>query len=1070
MQTKYFSPSVNIKRDKGHALHYIPTRNGELAFQKITSSFRNGTKAFNIIGAYGSGKSSFILALEQVLNNEESYFVNPFKDEIKSFDTSFLIGEFVSFKNAFCDSFGVNSTSVFEELKTRFNSGLNSGKGHLIVIDEFGKFLEYAAKESPEEELYFIQQLAEFVNTPELPVLLVTTLHQPFEDYALSLDKAQRQEWDKVKGRLVEISFNEPVEQLLFLAAERINGNSINGRICEKDQLRLFESIQQADVFPLKDYFSFDFAQKLFPFDILSASIATIAFQRYGQNERSLFTFLESNDYMGINDFVDGDEYYHIPRLYKYLKYNFHTLLHSRFNPDSAKWKVLDEAIQRTEASSIENVENALDIVTTIGLNSILGRKGQKISGEFLESYCSIALKIDNPARIIDQLETKKIIRYRNFSHSYVLFKGTDFDINTELDESANQVSKDFSIIHNLQKHFSFPIIPAKRISYERGTPRYFVYELTENILNKEPEGDIDGYINLIFNDLVDIDKVKARTENENRAVIYGCYKENKKLKKLLLEIDKINITKSRCLDDYVALNELDTYLETVINEMNQIFQSSFFGPDSTVNWVFNGEIKSFSNAREFNKFLSQICEKVYPDTPKFKNELINREKPSGTISHAKKTLIGHLLNNSLDEGLGFEENRFPPEKTIYQTLFQSTGIHKFCGDKWVWGAPDSASFSPLWEISEGFLADCAVSPRKLDEFIAILRHKPLKLKQGFIEFWVPFFLIAKQKEIAFYEGNVFIPSLSDDTIEVAMRQPQKYRISTYQLDENRLRIFNRYRFFLNQIESEAPDSDTFIETVKPFLGFYQRLVSYTKQTKSISPNAQRLRDAISQAEDPERIFFEDIPSALGFILKDFEDDSKIENFSLALQSATREISGALSNLVNRVESVINIEIKGEKINFPENKLLIQKRYKKLNVDRLETKQKSLYQRINSPLDDRQSWIASIAFAIIGKSLDQFTDSDERNFKSLFPKRVHELDNLTELSKKDIDKENEEVLKLEITSFVDGVQNNLVRLSKKKSKEIEQLEGKIRPLLKKDDKQANIALLIKLLQKEIGDE
>ena len=103
MQNKYFSPSVNIKRDKGHALHYIPTRNGEMAFQKITSSFRNGTKAFNIIGAYGSGKSSFIIALEQVLNNKESYFANPFKDEIKSFDTSFLIGEFVSFKNAFCD-------------------------------------------------------------------------------------------------------------------------------------------------------------------------------------------------------------------------------------------------------------------------------------------------------------------------------------------------------------------------------------------------------------------------------------------------------------------------------------------------------------------------------------------------------------------------------------------------------------------------------------------------------------------------------------------------------------------------------------------------------------------------------------------------------------------------------------------------------------------------------------------------------------------------------------------------------------------------------------------------------
>src|SRR5690606_17223629 len=111
--------------------------------------------------------------------------------------------------------------------------------GQLIVVDEFGKFLEYAAKESPEEELYFIQQLAEFANTPELPVLFITTLHQPFEDYALSLDKTQRNEWDKVKGRLTEVSFNEPVEQLLFLASERIKQKKYSCRIKVKYQKQL---------------------------------------------------------------------------------------------------------------------------------------------------------------------------------------------------------------------------------------------------------------------------------------------------------------------------------------------------------------------------------------------------------------------------------------------------------------------------------------------------------------------------------------------------------------------------------------------------------------------------------------------------------------------------------------------------------------------------------------------------------------------------------------------------------------------------------------------------------------
>ena len=114
--------------------------------------------------------------------------------------------------------------------------------------------MEYAAKESPEEELYFIQQLAEFANSPELPVLFISTLHQPFEEYALALTKTQKKEWDKVKGRLVEISFNEPVEQLLFLASERISLKTFPNFIIPEKLEILFNAIHKADVFPMRDY------------------------------------------------------------------------------------------------------------------------------------------------------------------------------------------------------------------------------------------------------------------------------------------------------------------------------------------------------------------------------------------------------------------------------------------------------------------------------------------------------------------------------------------------------------------------------------------------------------------------------------------------------------------------------------------------------------------------------------------------------------------------------------------------------------------------------------------------
>ena len=78
-------------------------------------------------------------------------------------------------------------------------------------------------------ELYFIQQLAEYVNDQRKNIFFITTLHQGFNGYSRNLTKTQQNEWDKVKGRLKEITFNEPVEQLLFLASERLRVSTVGG-------------------------------------------------------------------------------------------------------------------------------------------------------------------------------------------------------------------------------------------------------------------------------------------------------------------------------------------------------------------------------------------------------------------------------------------------------------------------------------------------------------------------------------------------------------------------------------------------------------------------------------------------------------------------------------------------------------------------------------------------------------------------------------------------------------------------------------------------------------------------
>ena len=60
----YYSPSINIVRDLNKNLEYIPTTNAKQVYTHIAKNYATGTHSFNIVGSYGTGKSSFLLALE----------------------------------------------------------------------------------------------------------------------------------------------------------------------------------------------------------------------------------------------------------------------------------------------------------------------------------------------------------------------------------------------------------------------------------------------------------------------------------------------------------------------------------------------------------------------------------------------------------------------------------------------------------------------------------------------------------------------------------------------------------------------------------------------------------------------------------------------------------------------------------------------------------------------------------------------------------------------------------------------------------------------------------------------
>ena len=598
--------------------------------------------------------------------------------------------------------------------------------------------------------MYFLQKFCEYVNDTNKNILLLTTLHQGFNAYAKDLKLEQKQEWTKVKGRIQDIVFKEPIEQLLNLAATKI---------ASKREASGNKSIHSLYDLAIKSKFANDnlkseVVSALYPMDIFAAYILTLANQKYGQNEWTLFSFLEATGNDSIANFTASETLlYNLVNVYDYIQYNFHSSL-TEVNADSTNWSAIKIAIERVEglALSESEIETAIQLVKVIGLLNIFASSATQIDTDFLSKYAMLAMDLQDIQSLMSKLEKAKIIRFAKYKSKYILFEGTDVDIEMGLYNASLECKRSDDYIDKLKQLFNFRISIANAHYYRTGTPRYFEYQITSEPITKIKQGEIDGIINLIFvKDKDYADTITACQNNIGIAVAYCVFKNAQEIIDHIFEIDKLNWVRNFYIEDEndkVAHKEIDNLIQYEKSQLNKIVTDSLYSDN--VQWVFNGEcIDKIHSTKDLMKYLSVIADTIYWATPVFKNELINKHRPSGTMSVARQNYIAALLENRDSEDIGFDEDKFPPEKSIYLTLLKNTGIHVSENDSYGFNEPTDKSFQPLWKCCVDFLQSAQQKQRKIGELASILSEPPYGIKQGFIEYWLPTFMIIKKDDFA---------------------------------------------------------------------------------------------------------------------------------------------------------------------------------------------------------------------------------------------------------------------------------------------------------------------------------
>ena len=240
--------------------NYIFHDTSKKVLDQIANSITNTNQsAFTLTGPYGTGKSSLALYLKGLVSKdlkikklaEKKSNYNSRHTFHKVFlNKKWFVLNLVGSKRDPLESIAEQidetiknnwiSKGIPSNLKTRtkptvagvIKSLTNISKelykknyGLLFVIDEMGKFLDFAS--SVGSDLNLFQEIAENFSNLRLNregnPLFIGILHQPFEEYAQSLGRTIQEDWQKIQGRFEDIPFSINQEETVHLISSALS-------------------------------------------------------------------------------------------------------------------------------------------------------------------------------------------------------------------------------------------------------------------------------------------------------------------------------------------------------------------------------------------------------------------------------------------------------------------------------------------------------------------------------------------------------------------------------------------------------------------------------------------------------------------------------------------------------------------------------------------------------------------------------------------------------------------------------------------------------------------------------
>lgn len=963
--------SIHLERDfddPNSLQHYVITKPMSVAFQRIGKGLqpKSGHRAWRITGDFGTGKSSFALMLAHLLSDSESPSIKEIRQEIfqqgevdilnSSFphlvpvlvtgarepivpaiargiiralkrlsvegESAQIIETLKSYAAQVIET--GDSSHLFHLLDSLQNIARDNHSGVMLILDELGKFLEYAALHPDKEDVYILQLLAEIaVRSGDTPLIVIGLLHQGFHAYAERLPSLSRLEWEKVAGRYEEITFDQPLAHVAALVAGALN---IDSAEVPKDVMGEMETVLAAaqstgwyktstDTPPL---------WSMYPLHPTVLPVLVRFFAQFGQHERSLFSFLLSSEPFGLQSFAENpaksSTYYRLHDFYDYVRTAFgHHLAGASYR---SHWLRILGTLDHAVTSDLDVLE--LKVLKTVAVLNLLDVEHLIASDKILAASITDGDPNGSINSAVISLTRRSLLFNRGVAGGYCLWPNTSINLELAFQAAQRTIGPVERVSYQLKPFLDTSPLLARRHYIETGTLRHFEvrYAEPEALLEAITEPtEADGLVIVALcesKEECEIAKQQAkRLEVTSRQEVIVAVPPP--LKDLAPEVQDAvcwqwiaNNTPELTQDIYAAeevAKQIKTSRRSLLKRL--AIQFGFNGENSDVEWWRRGEQLELKALGRFSATLSAICDELFDKSPIVRNELLNRQTLSGAASAARMRLIERMFTSADKQMMGFNSKKAPPEKSMYLSVLYEGNVHREEEGHFVLAIPpqdsDPLRLRPALKKILALLDQSDGHRVPVVKILDVLLERPFGVRMGIAPFLVAIVAAAHAHQIAVYEHGTFCQRFGPSDFLRLIKLPAAFEFQLCRVAGVRAEVFTHLAevFASRTRKNREPE---LLDVVRSLMVFAAELPEYTRQNSNIQDPAKSVLDALLTAREPATLLFSTLPTACNlepFLIDEPADAKRVAHFVNTLRNAMEDLRGNYPQLLVRIRDRI---------------------------------------------------------------------------------------------------------------------------------------------------------------------